>query len=65
MMAPVMVRGNKANEPYYRAINPILSPTQEEIDIDAQLGADIMTLIDEMLPKFVIGDAAINLTLID
>lgn len=60
MFAPEMSRGIKANEPYYRALNPVLSPTQAEIDIDTQLGADIITLINEMLPKFVTGDADID-----
>jgi len=31
MFAPEVVRGIKANEPFYRALNPVLSPTQEEI----------------------------------
>jgi len=60
MFSSNMTRGINANLPFARAQNPLLTPSDAERDIERQMGADIMGLVDEMLPQFVVGRADVD-----
>ena len=49
------IQGIELNEPYSVAVSPLLTPTEEETEIVNQMGTDIQSYVNEMLPKFVNG----------
>ena len=52
---PEVMVGIEVNKPFARPSWPVLTPNEEEIDINAQIGADIGRYVDESLPQFVVG----------
>lgn len=60
LVPETMVIGIEGNRPYRIANNPVLTPTDAENNQTAQLGTDIMSVIDEKLPKFVTGELNID-----
>ncbi|MCL1854841.1 MAG: extracellular solute-binding protein [Clostridia bacterium] len=53
--SPSTVRYIEASKPFERLSFPNLTPTPEEVDIDVQLGADILKYCEDTLPLFVVG----------
>ena len=52
---PPCMDGLIASAPYMRPSSPVLTLTDEELDNDAQIGADIEKYVGDTLPKFVVG----------